>query len=168
VKHNTNEVKQKWLRPLHVSIRPNSVIRVYVKPLSEWSGNNLQVSVNQLHDMQWLNTLISLSHESPVVYFVCRSFSEPRKRRRSVFLPARRYASAVLAVIACMSVRLSVTSRCSTKTAKPMITQTGILIFWCQRSRRNSDGVTPNGGDKQTWGRFKLAIFDQYLRNGAR
>jgi len=24
----------------------------------------------------------------------------------------------------------------------------GTLVFWCQRSRRNSNGVTPNGGAK--------------------
>jgi len=48
------------------------------------------------------------------------------------FLPARRYDNAVLAVILCFSIRrsvrpsvcLSVTSQCSTKTAKPKITQT--------------------------------------------
>jgi len=37
---------------------------------------------------------------------------------------ARRYASAVHAVIVCLSVRPSVTSRSSTKKAKPGITQT--------------------------------------------
>jgi len=40
------------------------------------------------------------------------------------FLPARRYAGAVLAVIVCPSVHPYVTSRCSTKTAKPSIMQT--------------------------------------------
>ena len=48
---------------------------------------------------------------------------------------ARCYASAVLAMALCLSVRLSVTSRCSTKTAKRRITQTtphdspGTLVF---------------------------------------
>jgi len=48
---------------------------------------------------------------------------------------ARCYASAVLAIPLCPSVRLSVTSRCSTKTAKRRITQTtsydspGSLVF---------------------------------------
>ena len=51
------------------------------------------------------------------------------------FLPARRYASVVLAVTLCPSVRLSVTSRHCTKTAKRRITQTtpydspGTLVF---------------------------------------
>ena len=50
----------------------------------------------------------------------------------------------------CLSVRPSVTSRCSTKTAKRRITQTshdspGALVFLSQRSPRNSTGVTPTG-----------------------
>jgi len=50
-----------------------------------------------------------------------------------------------------LSVRLSVTSRHCTKTAKHRITQTtpydrpGTLVFYCQRSQENSNGVTPNG-----------------------
>ena len=50
-----------------------------------------------------------------------------------------------------LSVRLSVTSRCSTETAKRRITQTmphdspGTLVLWCGKSRQNSNGVTPNG-----------------------
>ena len=52
----------------------------------------------------------------------------------------------------CQSVRPSATSRCSTKTAKRRITQTTphdtskTLVFWCQRSPRNSTGATPYGG----------------------
>jgi len=41
-----------------------------------------------------------------------------------IVFTARCYASAVLAMALCLSVRLSVTSRCSTKTAKRRITQT--------------------------------------------
>ena len=50
-----------------------------------------------------------------------------------------------------VSVRLSVTSRSSTKTAKCRITQTtphdspGTVVFLCQRSLRNSTGVTHTG-----------------------
>ena len=47
----------------------------------------------------------------------------PRDGRGSIFT-ARCYASAVLAMALCPSVCLSVTSRCSTKTAKRRITQT--------------------------------------------
>ena len=65
-------------------------------------------------------------------------------------LTARCYASAVLAMglCLCLSVCPSVTSRSSTKTAKRRITQTTphdspTLVFWCQRSPRNSTGITP-------------------------
>ena len=64
---------------------------------------------------------------------------------------ARCYASAVLAIALYPSVRLSVTSRCSTKTAIRRITQTtphdtpGTLVFWCQRSPRNATGSLPTG-----------------------
>ena len=66
-----------------------------------------------------------------------------------------------------LSVCLSVTSRCSTKMAKRRNTQTtphdspGTLVFWCQKSFRNSNGVTPNGGAKWRWGRVKSANFDK-------
>ena len=66
-----------------------------------------------------------------------------------------------------VSVRLSVTSRCSTKTAKRRITQTtihdspGTLVFWRQRSARNSTGVTPYEGAECRWGGSKSATFDQ-------
>jgi len=71
---------------------------------------------------------------------------------------ARCYASAVLTMglcpsSVCVCPCLSVTSRCSTKTAKQRITQTtphdspGTLVFWRKRSPRNSTGVsvTPTG-----------------------
>jgi len=84
---------------------------------------------------------------------------------------ARCYASAVLAMALCPSVCPpvcpSVTSRCSTKTAKRRITQTtphdspGTLVFWCQRSPRNSTGVTPYEGAECRWGGSKSATFDQ-------
>jgi len=77
------------------------------------------------------------------------------------FVTARCYASAVLAVPP------SVTSRCSTKTTKRKITQTtshdtpGSLVFWCQRSPRNSTGVTPYEGAKCRWDGSKSATFDK-------
>ena len=94
---------------------------------------------------------------------------------------ARRYASAVLAVIVCpsvcpsvrLSVRLSVcpsvTSRSCTKMAKPRIRLTTLydsaetLVFRCQKSWRNSNDITPNGGAKERWGRFLAALSGQYL-----
>jgi len=53
--------------------------------------------------------------------------------------------------------------------AEPRITQTTpydsseTLAFWCQKYRRNSNKIIPNGGAKYRWGRLKSAIFDQYL-----
>ena len=69
----------------------------------------------------------------------------------------------------CPSVRLSVTSRSSTKTAKLRITQTtphdtpGTLVFWSKRSPQNSTGITPYGGAKCRWGGSKSATFNKLL-----
>jgi len=71
-------------------------------------------------------------------------------------------------VSVCVCVCLSVTSRCSTKTAKRRITQTtphdspGTLVFRCERSPRNSTGVTPYEGAECRWGGSKSATFDIY------
>ena len=68
------------------------------------------------------------------------------------FFTARRYASAVYAVVVCPSVCPSVTSWYCVTTAKHRITQTtshynaGSLVFWHQRSPRNSKGVSGNRG----------------------
>jgi len=54
----------------------------------------------------------------------------------------------------------SVTSRCSTKTAKhrnPKQRHTiaqGLLVCWRRKSRQNSNGVTPNGDVTCRWGRL--------------
>jgi len=69
------------------------------------------------------------------------------------FSPRRDVGQFVVFAARCytLSVRLSVTSRWSTKTAKRRITQTtqhdsaGTLVFWFQRSPRNSTRVTPYG-----------------------
>jgi len=59
----------------------------------------------------------------------------------------------------------SVASRRSTITSKHMITQTTShnspvpLAFGCERSHRNSDGVTPSGGDTGRW--VKICDFQQ-------
>jgi len=91
--------------------------------------------------------------------------------RYSIIFTARCYASAVLAMGLCLSVCLclSVTSRSSTKTAKRRITRTtphdspGTLVFWCQRSPRNSTGVTPYEGAECRWGVSKSATFDKLI-----
>ena len=77
----------------------------------------------------------------------------------------------------CLCLCLSVTSRCSTKTAKRRITQTtphdtpGTLVFWCQRSPRNSTGVTPYESVERRWGgqNRRLSTNNRlYLENGKR
>jgi len=67
---------------------------------------------------------------------------------------------AVYAVVVC----LSVTSPCSTKTAKRRIMQTmpyDSPVFWCRRSQQNSKGITPSGGAKCRWGQVKIGNFRQ-------
>ena len=67
----------------------------------------------------------------------------------TVIFTTRCYASVVLAMGLCPCLSVSVTSRSSTNMAKQRITQTtphdspGTLVFWCQRSPRNSTVVTP-------------------------
>ena len=92
---------------------------------------------------------------------------------------ARRYASAVYAVVVCLSVCPSITRRYCTKTAKLSITQKtlheldslGILVFWCQRSGRNCNVVTPTGAQNRgpVGSNWRLSNNTSlYLRNGAR
>ena len=88
-------------------------------------------------------------------------------RRTVLIFTARCYASAVLAMALCPSVRPSVTSRCSTKTAKRRITQTtphdtpGNLVYCRQRSPWNSTGVTPLRGRQTQVGWVKIGDFRQ-------
>ena len=86
------------------------------------------------------------------------------------FLPRDSYAKRGICrrhVSVCLCVCLSVTLRYCIKTAKCRITQTTphdspvTLVIWCQRSWRNSNGITPYGGDKCRWGRLKLVTFDE-------
>jgi len=64
-----------------------------------------------------------------------------------------------------LCVCLCVTRQSCVKTAKRRITpttphdSTGTLVFWCHRSRRNSNGVTPKVSYKWWWGRLKSANF---------
>jgi len=76
----------------------------------------------------------------------------------------------MLSSCVCLSVLLPVRHkhRHYTRTAKRRITQTTPydspgMFFWRRRSRRNSIGVTPNGGAKYRCGQLQSAIFDQYL-----
>ena len=64
----------------------------------------------------------------------------------------------------CVCVCVSVTLRYCFKTAKRRITQTTphdspmTLVFLCQISWRNSNGITPRGDDKCRWGRLKFVV----------
>ena len=77
------------------------------------------------------------------------------------------HARYTLTVCVRLSLSVSVTSRCSTKTAKHRITQTtphdtpGTLVFWCQRSPRNSTGVIPLRERRMQVGWSKSATFDK-------
>jgi len=79
---------------------------------------------------------------------------------RSLVFTARRYISVVYAVVVCLSV-------CCIKMAKRKITQimpqnsSGTLVFYHQRSWRNSNGIIPYGGNKCMWGGLKLATFHE-------
>jgi len=72
-------------------------------------------------------------------------------------------------VCVCVSVCLSVsvTLQYCIKMAKYRITQImphdspGTLVFCHQSSRRNSNGITPYGGDKCRWGGLKLPTFNE-------
>jgi len=66
-----------------------------------------------------------------------------------------------------VSVCVSVTLRYCIKIAKRRITQTTphdssmTLVFWYQRSWRNSNGITPYVGDKCRWGVLKFVTVDE-------
>ena len=86
------------------------------------------------------------------------------------FFTARRYAKRGICrrrVSVCLCVCMSVTLRYCIKTAKRRITQTTphdsplTLVFWHQSSLRNSNGITPYGGDKCRWGELKFVTFDE-------
>jgi len=96
---------------------------------------------------------ISVYHE----YFVA-SFYRATAMLRAVY---------AVVVCLCVCVCVSVTLRYCIETAKRRITQTTphdspmTLVFWRQRSWRNSNGITPYGGDKCRWGGLKLVTFDK-------
>jgi len=80
---------------------------------------------------------------------------------------ARCYASAVLAMALCPSVRLSVTSRCSTKTAKRRITKTtphdstGTLSFLLPKISAKFDRGHPLRGHQMQVGWVKIGDLPQ-------
>jgi len=73
-------------------------------------------------------------------------------------------------ICVCVCVCVSVILLYCIKTAKRRITQImphdspGTLVFWYQSSRRNSNGITPYGGDKCRWGGSKIGHSRQKTR----
>ena len=90
----------------------------------------------------------------------CTVFTARRYAKRGI---CRRRVSVCVWLCVC----LFVTLRYCIKTAKHRITQItphdspGILVFWHQSSRRNSNGITPSGGDKCRWVALKFVTFDE-------
>jgi len=87
--------------------------------------------------------------------------------RFSTFLLRDAMLSAVYAVVVClfMCVCLSHSGIVSKRLVIPHDSP-GTLVFWHQSSRRNSNGITPYGGDKCRWGGLKLATVICALSNG--
>jgi len=86
------------------------------------------------------------------------------------------YASAVLGIVILSVIRLSVTRVLCDQSKEPTRDifisheRAIILVFCCQRSQRNSNGVTLNGDAKERWGRLKRRFSTNiwlYLTNGA-
>jgi len=122
------------------------------------SSVSLQVVI-EAYDMCTANIILGKNHEFNKGYL---SYDNYR-----AMLCIRGTSHGPVSVSVCLSVCLSDTSRCSTKTAKRRITQTtphdtpGTLVFRRQKSPRNSIGVTPHEGAKCRWGGSKSATFDQ-------
>jgi len=74
---------------------------------------------------------------------------------------ARCYASAVLAMALCPSVRLSVCHKSVFYLNGQQTTPHDSQGTLCQRSPRNSTGVTPYVGAKCRWGGSKSATLDK-------
>jgi len=104
------------------------------------------------------NILVLMWHSTSQigVTWLIENFSPPEITLKQLMLKTTDFYCAMHAqymlwpwVCVCLSV--SVTSQCSTKMAKHRITQTtphdspGTLVFWSQRSLRNSTGVPPTG-----------------------
>ena len=154
-----------------------------------WKSVNMRGSYGQEFIVLFLTHRVEMSHvlwprmigEQLFIGRLILHMVKPYTNLKVLVFTARCYASVVLAMGLCPSVRLclclSVTSRCSTKTAKRRITQItphntpGSLVFWCQRRPRNSTGVTPYEGAECRWGgqnRRLLTNNRLFLDNGKR
>jgi len=117
----------------------------------------------------WAAITLGISPHSSL-FPVCQKligYQKMSKLQWISIVTAWRHASAVYI---CLSVCLSVTSRCSIlkrlnvgSRKQRHTTSPRTLVFWCWRYRYNSNGVTPppNGGVKCSWDRFKMVTFDK-------
>jgi len=98
----------------------------------------------------------------------CHSLSLASVKFRLVFT-ARCYASAVLAMALCLSVRPSVCPSVRPSQVSVLLKRLNVgshntpgnLVYWCQRCPRNSIGVTSYEGVKRRWGGSKSANFNK-------
>ena len=136
----------------------------------------INFSLSQLDHMQTVCTLLQRYNHANTSYSIFTGrmlFLMPNQQCHCTvgsfyraMLCIRGTSHGPVSVSVCLSVCLSVTSRSSTKTAKRRITQTTphdspvTLVFSCQRSPRNSTGVTPYEGAECRWGGSKSATFD--------
>ena len=86
--------------------------------------------------------------------FVCSVFTARRLAKRGI---CRRRVS----VCVCLSHSSIVSKRLNVGSRKQRRTIAPSLVFWRQRSWRNSNGITPYVGDKCRWGGLKLISFDE-------
>jgi len=125
-----------------------------------------------LHIRHWRRTTTSstrllLRRMSPTLQITGPPPTGPHFYRAMLCIRGTSHGPASVGLCLSVSVRLSVTSRSSTKTAKRSITQRtphdtpGSLVFWCQRSPRNSTEVAPYEGAECRWGGSKSATFDK-------
>ena len=133
--------------------RPSSTFGVIAPPLGPYPPK-MWVGLRRWENQHRLSTC---SRRQTKRHYACTLYTST-----SMVFTARRYASAVLAVIVCPSVCPSVrpsvcpsvTSRSCTKMVKPRIRLTTpydspeTLVLRCQKSWRNSNDMTPNGGAK--------------------
>jgi len=102
---------------------------------------------------------VTILHFGNQKYLLPRDSYDKRgicRRRVSVCL------SVCVSVCVCLSHSGIVSKRRITQTTQTTPHDSPMtLVFWYQRSWRNSNGITPYGGDKCRWGGLKLVTLDE-------
>jgi len=140
-----------------------------------WCGKRYAIK-NSLKSTTWCNAPAVYTmtyHQMTMMAMMIITYAHFGDDQLSGFYRATAMLSAVYAVVVCLCLSVWVcvcvpdTLRYCIKTAKCRITQTTphdsamTLVFWCQRSWRNSNGIIPYGCDKCRWGGLKLVTFDK-------